>query len=99
MEYTFVTWHQGRPVSNLRNHVNRGITICMLHQINTRTNHFGRTNVVRKTKLLNNVAKLILDIIHECSLTPTGHFDACNKQAHRGLCNRDIIDYPFSGVH
>ena len=26
------------------------------------------------------------------------HFDACNKQAHRGLCNRDIIDSPFGGL-
>jgi hypothetical protein len=50
--------------------------------------------------LTNNFAKLVLiDIIDECSLTSSDHFDTCNKQAHRDLCNRDIIDSPFGGVH
>ena len=52
-----------------------------------------------KTNLMNNFAKLVLDITDECSLTSADHFDACNKQALRGLCNRDIIDSPFGGLH
>ena len=49
---------------------------------------------------MNNFAKLaVLDIIDECSLTSADHFDACTKQAHRGLCNRDIIDSPFGVLH
>ena len=49
--------------------------------------------------MINNFARLVLDITDECSLTSADHFDACNKQAHRGLCNRDIIDSPFGGLH
>ena len=48
---------------------------------------------------MNNFAKLVLDTTDECSFTSANHFDACNKQAHRGLCNRDIIDSPFGGLH
>ncbi len=48
---------------------------------------------------MNNFAKLVLDIADECSLTSTDQFDACNKQAHRGLYNRDIIDSPFGRLH
>jgi len=48
---------------------------------------------------MNNFAKLVLDIIDECSLTSAGHFDACSKQAHRGLCIKDILDSPFGGLH
>ncbi len=36
-----VTSYQGRPVSNLRNHAVRGMTSCMLHQINARANNAG----------------------------------------------------------
>ncbi len=48
---------------------------------------------------MNNVAKLVLDITPECSFTLADHFDACNKQAHQGLCTRDIIDSLFGGLH
>jgi len=48
---------------------------------------------------MNNFAKLVLDITNECSLTSADYFDACNKQAYRGLCNRDIIDSLFDGLH
>ena len=96
---TVVTSYQGRPVSNLRNPAVRGMTSCMLHQINARANNSGRSNATSKTNLMNNFAKLVLDITDECSLTSADHFDACNKQAHRGLCNRDIIDSPFGGLH
>ena len=48
---------------------------------------------------MNNFAKRVLDITDECSLTSADHFDACIKQAHRGLCNRDISDSPFGGMH
>ena len=71
----------------------------MLHQINARANNSGRSNAISKTNLMNMFAKLVLDITDECSLTSADHFDACNMQAHRGLCNRDIIDSPFSGLH
>ena len=47
---------------------------------------------------MNIFAKLILDITDKWSLTSVDHF-ACNKQAHRGLCNIDIIDSPLDGVH
>ena len=40
-----------------------------------------------------------IDITGECSLTSAGHFEACSKQAQRGLCNRDVIDSPFGGLH
>ncbi len=40
---------------------------------------------------MNNFAKLVLDITDECSLTSADHFDACSKQAYRGLCNRELI--------
>jgi hypothetical protein len=96
---TVVTSYQGRPVSNLRNPAVRGMTNCMLHQINARANNSGRSNAISKTNLMNNFAKLVLDITDECSLTSADHFDACSKQAHRGLCNRDIIDSPFGGLH
>jgi hypothetical protein len=66
-----------------------------LHQINARANNSGRSNAISKTNLMNNFAKLVLDITDKCSLTSTDHFDACSKQAHRGLCNRDIIDSSF----
>jgi hypothetical protein len=36
-----VTSYQGRPVSNLRNHAVRVMTICMLHQKNARANNSG----------------------------------------------------------
>ena len=36
---TMVTSYQGRPVLNLRNLVVRGMTNCMLHQINARANN------------------------------------------------------------
>jgi len=52
-----------------------------------------------KINLMNNVAKLILDITDECSLTSVDHLYACNKQAHRGLCNINIIDSPFGGLN
>ena len=96
---TIVTSYQGRPISNLRNPDARAMTSCMLHQGNTCTNNFGRTNAISKTNLMTNFAKLVRDIIDECSLTSTNHFDACNKQAHRGLYNRDIIDFRFGGPH
>ena len=96
---TVVTSYQGRPVSNLRNPAVRGMTSCMLHQINNRSNNSRRTNTISKTNLINNFAKLVLDISDKCSLSSAGHFDACNKQAHRGLCNRDIIDLPIGGLH
>ena len=51
-----VTSYQGRPVSNERNPVVRGMASCMLHQINTRLNSSGRTNVVSKTNLMHNFA-------------------------------------------
>jgi hypothetical protein len=71
----------------------------MLHQINAHANNSGRRNAISKINLINNFAKRVLDITHECSLTSADHVDAWNKQAHRGLCNRDIIDYPFGGLH
>lgn len=98
-ESTVVTSYQGRPVSNLRNPAVRGMTSCSLHQINARTNNSGRSNAISKQNLMNNFAKLVLDITDECSLTSADHFDACNKQAHRGLCSRDVIDSPFGGIH
>ena len=86
-------------MSSLRNPAVRGMTSCMLHQIISRTQNFGRTISIRKTNLMNNFAILVLDITYGCSLTSAHHFDACNKQAHRGLCIRDIIDSPFGEVH
>ena len=94
-----VTSYQGRPVSNLRNPAVQGMTSCMLHQINSRTNNSARSNAISKTNLMNNFSKLVLDINDESSLTSADHFDACNKQAHRGLCSRAIIDSPFGGLH
>jgi hypothetical protein len=96
---TVVTSYQGHPVSNLRNPAVRGMTSCMLHQINASANNLGRSNATSKTNLMNNFAKLVLDITNECSLTSADQFDACYKQAHRGLCNRDIIDSLFGGLH
>ena len=78
---TVVTLYQGRPVSNLRNYAIRGMTSCMLHQINARANHSGRSNAISKTNLMNNFSKLVLDITYECSLTSADYFDACSKQA------------------
>jgi ABC-type phosphate/phosphonate transport system ATPase subunit len=46
---TVVTSYQGRPVSNSRNLVARGMTSCMLHQINARANNSGRINAISKT--------------------------------------------------
>ncbi len=71
----------------------------MSRQINTRTKNLGRTNAISKTTWMNNFAKLVLYITDECSVTLANHFDACNKQAHRDLCNRDIIDSSFGGLH
>jgi hypothetical protein len=71
----------------------------MLHQINTRTNNSGRAYATSKTNLMNNFAKLVLDITNKCSLTLADHFDACNKQTHRVLCNKGVIDSPFGGLH
>jgi hypothetical protein len=96
---TVVTTYQVRPVSNLRNIAVRSMTSYMLHQVNARANNSGRSNAINKTNLMNNFAKLVLDITHECSLTSADHFDACIMQAHRGLCNRDIVDSPFGGLH
>ena len=96
---TMVTSYQRRPVSNLQNPAVCRMMSCMLHQIITRPNNFGRTNATCKANLMNKFAKLVLDIIDECSLSLANHFDACNKQAHRGLCNRDIFDSPFDGLH
>ena len=59
---TAVTSYQGRPVSNLRNLAVHGMTSCMLHQINARINDSGRTDGISKTNLMNNFAKLVLDI-------------------------------------
>jgi len=66
-------------------------------------------NAISKTNLMNNFAKLamllnrvtdeLICVTDECSLFSDDHFDACNKQAHRGICNRDITDSPFGGVH
>ncbi len=64
-----VTSYQGRPGSNLRNPAVRGMTSCMLHQISARANNSGRGNAISKTNLMNNFAKLVLDITDECSLT------------------------------
>ena len=97
-DFTVVTSYQGRPVSNLRNHAVRGMTSCMLHKIiNSRASNSRRSNAISKMNLMNNFAKLVLDINDECSLTLADNFDACNKQAHRGLCNIDIIDSPLGG--
>jgi len=96
---TIVTSYQGLPVSNLRNHAVRGMTSYMLHLKKARTNNSRRTNATSKTYLMNNIAKLVLDITDECSLTLAYHLDAFNKQAQWGLCNRDIIDSPFGGLH
>ena len=96
---TVVASYQGRPVSNLRNPAVRGMTSCMLHQKKARANNARRSNAICKTNLMNNFVKLVLDITNECSLTSVDHFDACSKQSHRGLCNRDIIDSPFGGLH
>ena len=52
-ESTILTIYQGRPVSNIRNHAVRGMIICMLHQISTRTKNSGRTKTINKTKLMN----------------------------------------------
>ncbi len=71
----------------------------MLHQINARANNSGRNNAISKANLMNNFAKFFLDITDKCSLTSADHFDACNKQAYRDLCNRDKIDSPFAGLH
>jgi hypothetical protein len=71
----------------------------MLHQINTHTKISGIVNAISKTNLMNNSAKLALDITNECSLTSADPFDACNKQTQRGLCNRYRIHSPFGGVH
>jgi hypothetical protein len=49
----------------------------MLHQINTRTHNSGS-----KPNLINNFAKLVLDITDERALASYDHFDARNKQAH-----------------
>ena len=54
---TVATSYQERPVSNLRNHAARGMTSCMLHQINTRANNSGRSNAISKPNLMNNFAK------------------------------------------
>ena len=32
-----------------------------------------KTNITSKTNLMNNVAKLVIDIYDECLLTPTDH--------------------------
>jgi hypothetical protein len=71
----------------------------MLHHINARANNSRRSNAISKTNLMNKFAKLVLDMTDECSLTSADHFDACSNQAHRGFCNRDIIDSPFGGLH
>ena len=39
---------------------------CVLHQINARANNSGRSNAISKTNLMNNFAKLVLDIADEC---------------------------------
>jgi hypothetical protein len=91
-ESTVVTSYQGRSASNIRNPDGRGIPSCMLYKKHTRTHNSGGTNVVSKNNLINNFAKLVLNITDECSLTSAHNFDACNKKAHRGLCTRDIID-------
>ena len=79
---TVVTSYQGRLVSNLRNPAARGMTSCMLHQIKARANNSRRSNAISKANLMNNFAKLVLDITDECSLTSADHFDACKKLAH-----------------
>ena len=68
-ESTIVTSYQGRPISNLRNPTVRGMTRCMLHQINTRTHNFGRINAISKTILMNYFVRIVLDIHDEFSLT------------------------------
>ena len=83
---------------NLRNPSVRGMPSYMLHQKNARAKHSGRSNAISKTILKNNLAKLVLDITDGFSLTSVDHFDACNNQAHQGLCNRDIIVSPFGGL-
>jgi hypothetical protein len=85
VDSTVVASCQGRPLSNLRNPVVRGITSSMLHQINTRTHNSGKTNAISKTNLMNDFAKLVLYVTNECYLTSADYYDACNKQAHRGL--------------
>ncbi len=60
------------------------MTSCMLHQINARVNNSGRSNAISKTNLMDNFAKIVLDITDECSLTSADRFDACCKQAHGG---------------
>jgi hypothetical protein len=62
---TVVTLYQGRLVSNLRNPTIRGMTSCMLHQINARANSSGRSNDTSKANLMNNFARLVLDITVE----------------------------------
>jgi hypothetical protein len=71
----------------------------MLHQINTRTNNYGKTNAISKISLMNNFDELVLDMIDECLSALADHFDAFNKNTHRGLCNRDSIDFLFGGVY
>ena len=49
---TVVTSYPGRPVSNLRNLAVRGMTSCMLHQINALANNSGQSNAISKTNLM-----------------------------------------------
>jgi hypothetical protein len=46
---TVVTSYQVSPVSNLRNHAVRGMTSCVLHQINARANNSRRSSAISKT--------------------------------------------------
>ena len=83
----------------MQNHAVRGITSYLYVTSNKYSyKNSGRTNAISKTNLMNNFAKLLLDITEEGSLNSVDHFDACNKQSHRGLCYRNIIDSPLGVV-
>jgi hypothetical protein len=69
VDSTVVTSYKGRQVSNLRNPAVRGMTSCILRQINARANNSGRRNAISKKNLMNNLAKLVLHITDECLLT------------------------------
>ena len=91
--------YQGRPVANLKNPAVRGMTSCMLYQIDGM--HQNRANMSQKAKkqLEQNLLRIALDITDEASLTSADHFEACDRQAQAGLSDRAVPGCVFGGLN
>ena len=91
--------YQGRPVANLKNPAVKGMTSCMLYQVDGM--HDNRANKSQKARkaLEENLLRVALDITDEASLHSASHLEACSNQAQAGLTDRKVEGAAFGGLN